>query len=71
MAREHKEHILIPALIAMVAAYFGFRRKSETLGEVAKELVGKAIQDQTDHNHKANFRRNRRYKRNLRDRYYA
>lgn len=69
MSREHKDHILIPALIAMIAAYFGFRRKSETLGEVAKDLVGKAIQDQTSHNKYAPSRRKR--KRNLRDSYYA
>jgi hypothetical protein len=68
MHKEGKNHVLIPALIAMVAAYFGFRRKSETLSEVAKELVGKAIQDQTNHN--KHFPRRKR-KRSLRDRYYA
>lgn len=71
MNKDYKDHALIPALIAMVAVYFGFRRKSETLGEVAKELVERAIEDQTRHNHKPEFRRSRRYKRNLRDRYYA
>jgi len=42
--------LLIPALIAAIAAYFGFRRKSENLAEVAKILVGQAIRDQVEHN---------------------
>lgn len=76
MSKEAKHHLLIPALIAAIAAYFGFRRKSETLSEIAKDLVGRAIHDQTEHNRKVNQRRvshrpRHRLRRNLRDRYYS
>jgi len=74
MSKETKDHILIPALIAAAAAYFGFKGKSENLGRVAKDLVNKAIKDQTQTNHQDNAkeaRSKRRYKRLFRDRYYS
>jgi hypothetical protein len=52
MNDEGKNHLLIPALIAAIAAYFGFRKKSECLSAVAQDLVGRAIKDQTELNHK-------------------
>lgn len=75
MSKEGKDHILIPALIAGVAAYFGFKRKSENVSEIAKDLVSRAIKDQVRTNHKDNQReaqKRRRggHKRNFRDRYY-
>ena len=67
---EGKNHILIPALIAAIAAYFGFRKKSELLGAVAQDLVTKAIKDQTEVNTKAkNQKKISRWKRHKR-RYY-
>ena len=50
MSKEGRHHLLIPALIAAIAAYFGFRRKSESLATVARALVGQAIDDQVQHN---------------------
>ena len=75
MSKEGKDHILIPALIAGVAAYFGFKRKSENVSEIAKDLVSRAIKDQVRTNHEdnrrlAHKRKHGRHKRNLRDRYY-
>jgi len=72
--KQSKNHVLIPALIAAIAAYFGFKKKSETLASVAKDLVTRAVDDQTRENH-AIFHRSRRKhrrgrKRNFRDRYY-
>ena len=77
MRKEGKNHILIPALIAAVAAYFGFKRKSEKLSDIASDLVSKAIKDQTLENVQQHnvFRRKRRFRnrhrRNFSDNYYG
>ena len=74
--KKVKEHILIPALIAAAAAYFGFKKKSEKLASVAKDLVERAIDDQARTNQETlalpyKYKRRRaRGKRNYRDRYY-
>lgn len=81
MSEEGKHHILIPALIAAAAAYFGFRKKSENLGEIAKTVVNMAVKDQVRQNNRdsRNKHENRplrlaykkRNKRNYRDTYYG
>ena len=77
MRKERKEHILIPALIAAIAAYFGFKRKSESLSLVAKDLVNRAIDDQTGTNYEKQepgYRRKRSRRssrKSYRDRYYS
>jgi hypothetical protein len=74
MNKQGKNHILIPALITMAAAYFGLQKKSENISEIAKDLVNRAIKDQTRTNHKVNqhnARHKRRNKRNHRDTYYG
>jgi hypothetical protein len=60
MRKEGKHHMLIPALIAAIAAYFGFRKKSEQLSEIAMDLVGRAIHDQKNYNRVVNRRRSKR-----------
>ena len=72
MSKHGKDHILIPALITAAAAYFGFKKKSENISEIAKDLVNRAIKDQTRTNHKVNqHNARRRNKRNHRDTYYG
>ena len=75
MSKEGKDHVLIPVLIAAAAAYFGFKRKSENVSEIAKDLVSRAVKDQVRTNHsdnrtEARKRRSGRHKRNFRDKYY-
>lgn len=53
MSKEAKDHVLIPALITAAAVYFGVRRKSENIGEIAKDLVNRAVKDQVRKNHKS------------------
>ena len=81
MSEEGKHHILIPALIAAAAAYFGCRKKSENLGEIAKTMVNMAVKDQVRQNNKDRQLKNgsqplrltykKRSKRNNRDVYYG
>jgi hypothetical protein len=83
MSKQGKNHILIPALITAAAAYFGLKKKSENISEIAKDLVNRAIKDQTRTNHKAkqqakkqaiplpHIRRRCLRKRNYRDTYYG
>lgn len=74
MSKETKDHLLIPALIAAAAAYFGFKGKSENISEIAKTIVNRAIKDQTRTNQNDNqleSRGRRRHKRSLHDKYYA
>lgn len=74
MQKKGKNHILIPALITAAAAYFGFKKKSENISEIAKDLVGRAIKDQVRTNHNinqraANKRKKKSFKRNYRLKY--
>lgn len=74
MQKEGKNHILIPALITAAAAYFGYKKKSENISEIAKDLVGRAIKDQVRTNHKVNQiaakqRKKKSFKRNYRLKY--
>lgn len=81
MSKEGKHHVLIPALIAAAAAYFGFRRKSENLGEMAKAAVDMAVRDQVKQNNRDKQKQRepaqlrlmykKRNKRNHRDTYYG
>ena len=82
MSKHGKDHILIPALVAAAAAYFGFKKKSENISEIAKTLVNRAIKDQTRTNHQDNQkrqlppvrkdrRRKRAVSRKYHDRYYS
>lgn len=63
-------HILIPALLASAAAYFGFSGKSEQLADVTKQIVAKAIDHQAQKNNNSKkpkrFRFSRRSRKKLR-----
>jgi len=72
MSDKSKDHILIPALATMAAVYFGFKKKSENISEIAKTLVSRAVKDQVRTNHKARREKAkpaRRLKRNYRSKY--
>ena len=72
MSDKSKDHILIPALTVMAAAYFGFKKKSENISEIAKTLVHRAVKDQVRTNHRerqAKAKLERRFKRNYRKKY--
>jgi hypothetical protein len=63
MSERGRDHILIPALITAAAAYFGFKKKSENISEIAKTLVHRAVKDQVRTNHKAKRAKKRNYRR--------
>jgi hypothetical protein len=66
MSEDKTNHILIPALLAAAAAYFGFKGKSEQIADVTKQVVNKAIAHQTQVNNSKKNKRLRRYKKNKR-----
>jgi len=48
MGEEKSTNLVIPALLAAAAAYFSFEKKGTAIGDLAKEAVGRVINDQTN-----------------------
>jgi hypothetical protein len=46
MSDDKKDHILIPALLTAVAAYFGWKKSSESLGGITRTAVNMALNHQ-------------------------
>ena len=54
---QAKNHILIPALLAAVAAYFGFKKSSGELGGITRAAVNMALNHQLQ-----NIKHSKKYK---------
>jgi hypothetical protein len=58
MSEDKKDHILIPAILTAVAAYFGFKKSSESLGGITKTAVNMALNHQLN---KISCSKNKKY----------